>query len=1050
MFRRNDETQSPDPVHGTVLLAFAAAPHAQRGAAGPVTAIVGARLVDGTGAAAVNDSVILVSGDRITAAGPRARVQVPQGATVVNASGKTVIPGLIDVHCHLNQPADVMRKLLPVALNWGVTTIRMTGNDKPEIMHVYADARRRESSCRRACTRAGQGFNLTGPYPGAPTLKPTTPDEARKGVQAHKALKVDFIKLWMGDKGFTPDVVAAIVDEAKKQNIPIVAHIGNVAQVRQLADLGVTDFMHEARDGMNPEFIAYAKSKGLSFAPTLGQGQSRWYYYEHPEILTMDPKFDGFYARGRAMLNDPARRQEIMGAADFAAAEAALQGQQLSVHQDDVRRRHPHRHRDRLRRRGIADDARRPHDASRSADVRRGGDDAGQRASGGDARRGARARADGKSQLRIDPGRQDRRSRRAERRSDSRHQQHHQNRSRHEGGKMGSITVRPDIYEKHRSLFGEKTVNGRRVNVDELIAQLTRDTKSEFRTLLSARHALQDQVGRRERSYTFLPPDTKVSDADGNTTTVRDIRQGMLDGFFGRKTPHAWRLNPERADSEGHDAAGPRRHRARRSISAWRWARSTPAPRRGCGTGKTPAATTRISCTRRGRTCAICSRINGSASRSCIRRRRRAASRASTRSICRRRSGRRFSIACPGLHLQNRQISLDGEQVPAMIPALVMHAVNNYDTQKKNGSGVYYYVPKIETWQEARLVSSLLKKVEEALGLPRGTLKIKMLNERAEYALQQEAIMWVLRENLIGPNVGRWDYLNSREEMFRHDPAMVIPDPNTVTMTEPSLSYYTMRNALLALLAGGMPIGGMAAQMQNPQAPENDPKALRDIWFDKLRERLTGLFKIDGKLHDTYRQSWVATITPSYVEAGREPLVTDVDDLQAVVDKLKPDEKKRLEDLGLLKDGKISPLELSEADLTPEKLFSEDARKQAAVAAAGADDRGRAALRDVHVDGVHVPAAARQQRRGDFRSAHRPAVHERPRDLRDLLALPVSHRVARRRADGRREILEEGRSRDARAVREAARRAARDGEGAVQEARHRVREDERGARAARS
>jgi malate synthase len=99
---------------------------------------------------------------------------------------------------------------------------------------------------------------------------------------------------------------------------------------------------------------------------------------------------------------------------------------------------------------------------------------------------------------------------------------------------MGSITVRPDIYEKHRSLFGEKTVNGKRVNVDELIAQLTRDTKSEFRTLLSARHALQDQVGRRERSYTFLPPETTVADADGTTTTVRDIRQGMLDGFFGR------------------------------------------------------------------------------------------------------------------------------------------------------------------------------------------------------------------------------------------------------------------------------------------------------------------------------------------------------------------------------------------------------------------------------------------------------------------------------------------------------------------------------------
>src|SRR5262245_31169347 len=157
---------------------------------------------------------------------------------------------------------------------------------------------------------------------------------------------------------------------------------------------------------------------------------------------------------------------------------------------------------------------------------------------------------------------------------------------------------------------------------------------------------------------------------------------------------------------------------------------------------------------------------------------------------------------------------------------------------------------------------------------------------------------------------------------------MVIPNPHTVTMTEASMTYYTMRNAVLALLAGGMPIGGMAAQMQNPGAPEHDAKALRDIWFDKLRERLTGLLKIDGTLHDTYRQSWVATVAPAYVEAGREPLVTDVAGLQKVVDKLRDDEKKRLEDLGLLKNGQIAPLELSEADLTPDKLFSEDAKRK--------------------------------------------------------------------------------------------------------------------------
>ncbi len=492
---------------------------------------------------------------------------------------------------------------------------------------------------------------------------------------------------------------------------------------------------------------------------------------------------------------------------------------------------------------------------------------------------------------------------------------------------MGSLSVRPDIYEKHQALFGDKTVNGRRINVEGVIARLTQDTKQEFRTLLSARHAFQEQVGRRERSYGFLLPETKITDADGNTATVRDIRQGMLDGFFGRKTPVAWRLNPSvpippDTMTPGLEGTGPAidlgmaMGALNTGAASWMWDWEDAG---GDYKDQLYQAWENLRDL-------LAHSWNGKP----------------YAHPTKKEAGkpRQYTIdlppdkwptifhRVPGLHLENRQISLDGEQVPAMIPALVIHAVSNYDTQQKNGSGVYYYVPKVETWQEARLVSRLLKSLEEALGLSRGSLKIKMLNERAEYALQQEAIMWVLRENLIGPNVGRWDYLNSREEMFRHDPQMVIPDPNTVTMTEPSLTYYTMRNALLALLAGGMPIGGMAAQMQNPGAPENDAKALRDIWFDKLRERLTGLLKIDGKLYDTYRQSWVATIAPAYVEAGKEPLVTEVDNLQAVVDKLRPDEKKRLEDLGLLKDGKISPMELMETDLSVEKLFSEEARKK--------------------------------------------------------------------------------------------------------------------------
>ena len=485
-----------------------------------------------------------------------------------------------------------------------------------------------------------------------------------------------------------------------------------------------------------------------------------------------------------------------------------------------------------------------------------------------------------------------------------------------------ALRIREDICDQYASLFGAKTANGRTLVVEDVIADLTAATRAELPQLLAARHRFQDRVARGEARYDFLPGTDEIADADGHRTTASAIRRGLLDGFFSRDTADAWRLNstvPIPADTmrPGLEGTGPAidlgmaMGALNSGASQWMWDWEDAG---GDYKDQLYRAWQNLADI-------LAHRWDG-------------------KPFVHPTKGRTYTIDAPpekwptifhrvpGLHLRNRQISLDGAPVPAMIPALVVHALNNFDSQRQNGSGVYYYVPKIEAWQEARLVAVLLKELEEAMGVTRGTLKIKMLNERAEYALQQELIMWVLRENLIGPNVGRWDYLNSREEMCRFDPAMVIPDPNTITMTEPSMSYYTMRNALLALLAGGMPIGGMAAQMQNPGAPEHDAKALRDIWFDKLRERLTGLLRINGTLHDTYRQSWVATIAPAYVDAGREPLVADAAALQGVVDKLRPEETSRLEALGLVAGGKVRPLELTADDLTVDKLFSEEARER--------------------------------------------------------------------------------------------------------------------------
>ena len=300
------------------------------------------------------------------------------------------------------------------------------------------------------------------------------------------------------------------------------------------------------------------------------------------------------------------------------------------------------------------------------------------------------------------------------------------------------------------------------------------------------------------------------------------------------------------------------------------------------------------------------------------------------------------------------------------------------------------------------------------MGIPRGTLKVKTLNERAEFALQQEVIEWVLRENLIGSNVGRWDYINSREDMFHHDPSMVFPNPASVTMTEPSMSYYTRRNALIALLAGAMPIGGMAAQMQNPRSPELDSKALRDIWFDKLRERLTGLFQINGTLHDTYRQSWVAR-SPRLRRGGREPLSPT----QGLSERRETSRTREALESGPAQEWQDPPLGSSSDPLW--RSSGRRARTLAARPQGPTTEDGSYAMAG---DQVHAAAAGQQRRR-----------HLRPRtglrfmndrDLRDLYGTFLPGRVPWRRAARRRQVRS-GRPRDAEALREVARRAARHG-----------------------
>ena len=328
----------------------------------------------------------------------------------------------------------------------------------------------------------------------------------------------------------------------------------------------------------------------------------------------------------------------------------------------------------------------------------------------------------------------------------------------------GKISVRSDIAEGFPDLFGEKSVNGRRVKVEDLIGALAERFEPEFQAVLSARREFLVQVREGRARYAFAEPSRVVEDADGNRLTAAEIRQGMVDGFLGRKTDHAWRLNarvpaPAEVLKPGLQGTGPSDdlgmamgalNAGRAGAVSWMWdwedAGNDYADKlyhawrnlKDISAGKWDGKTWRHP--EKGKDYSL------------------VASRAERPVIFHR---------VPGLHLRNRQIRRGDTHVPGIIPALVIHTLNDFDVLRSQGSGVYFYCPKIETPEEARLVARLLGGVEDAIGAPRGTIKIEMLNERARYAAAQELILWVLRDWLVGPNVGRWDYLNSRIEMLK-------------------------------------------------------------------------------------------------------------------------------------------------------------------------------------------------------------------------------------------------------------------------------------------
>ena len=172
------------------------------------------------------------------------------------------------------------------------------------------------------------------------------------------------------------------------------------------------------------------------------------------------------------------------------------------------------------------------------------------------------------------------------------------------------------------------------------------------------------------------------------------------------------------------------------------------------------------------------------------------------------------------------------------------------------GSGPYVYLAKLESRSEAELWNDVFVAAQEAVGLPRGTIRATVLIETITASFEMEEILYALREHAAGLNAGRWDYIFSAIKKFRDDPALVLPDRAAVTMAVPFMHAYTEQLVRACHRRGAHAIGGMAAFIPSRDAAVNE-QAFARVREDKEREAGQGF---DG--------TWVAH--PGLVPLARE------------------------------------------------------------------------------------------------------------------------------------------------------------------------------------
>ena len=193
-----------------------------------------------------------------------------------------------------------------------------------------------------------------------------------------------------------------------------------------------------------------------------------------------------------------------------------------------------------------------------------------------------------------------------------------------------------------------------------------------------------------------------------------------------------------------------------------------------------------------------------------------------------------------GWHLDESHFLVDGAPIPGGLFDFGLYFFHNARPALDRGTGPYFYLPKLESYLEARLWNDVFVHAQDALGIPQGAIKATVLIETITAAFEAEEILYELREHSAGLNCGRWDYIFSYIKKLRKHSDYLLPDRAQVTMTVPFMRNYTLHVIKVCHRRGAHAMGGMAAQIPIRNDPDANQAALDKVHADKLREAKEG------------------------------------------------------------------------------------------------------------------------------------------------------------------------------------------------------------------